>query len=533
MSMRRLRARAAGGLVIALGAGLTGTLQGQGVGTDRQFVDQVADKNLVEVRLGQAAEPKAQNPMVKQFAHQMVIDHTTMQKQWMAAAQKNGIEFKADLNTRYLSDSRRLAALSGAEFDRAYMALMVQHHQEDVSSFQAERSATHSTDVRQLIEAGLPILQQHLTSAQQINAQIGGGVTATTGAGTDTTTVATQPPAPQPQTTQPPTTQPQTTQPVRTDSAFISEVNASNAAEIRLARMADNRAQNEQVKDFAEKLVTDHTRMNTELATVSSRGGLQVTANISPRHQEQVTRLGRLNGEEFDRAFMAAMVQNHQQGVSTFQTRGNSAQSAEVRQFVTRNLSTLQEHLTLAQRVSREVGGDQVATIGDEKDKGKRGNISADAQLIRDVDASHFLQIRLAQLAQRKGRDEAVKRFAEQIEAEHSEMQKQWSNMASKDIKKFKSGMGSEHRENLERLEKVSDRAFDREYMTLMIQTHNGYLNYWRKEGRAAKSAAVRQLVDRGLPTLEEHMDMAKRIGSRVGVDAKAALAGRRVAATK
>jgi hypothetical protein len=37
-------------------------------------------------------------------------------------------------------------------------------------------------------------------------------------------------------------------------------------------------------------------------------------------------------------------------------------------------------------------------------------------------------------------------------------------------------------------------------------------------------------LVDRGLPTLEEHMEMAKRVGNQVGVNANAALAGRRAA---
>ncbi len=92
MSMRSLMASAAGGMVLALSAGIN-PLQAQGSQTEQQFVNQVAAENLMEVRLGQAAQQRATNPSVKQFAQRMVIDHTSMQKQWMAAAKKNDIDF--------------------------------------------------------------------------------------------------------------------------------------------------------------------------------------------------------------------------------------------------------------------------------------------------------------------------------------------------------------------------------------------------------------------------------------------------------
>jgi putative membrane protein len=146
------------------------------------------------------------------------------------------------------------------------------------------------------------------------------------------------------------------------------------------------------------------------------------------------------------------------------------------------------------------------------------------------VDAHHTLQVSLGKLAQEKGRDDAVKRFGERMERDHGALQEQLNNMASRNGMPYKSGMGPENRANLDRLEKMSGRAFDRAYMTFMIQSHNGYLNYWRNEGRAARSAPVRTLVNRGLPTLEEHMEMARRVGTNVGVNPNAALAGRRIA---
>lgn len=536
MSMRRLMAGAAGGLVIAIGAGPITTLHSQETSVyqsaDQQFINRLAAGNLFEVRMAQSARQRAVNPSVKEFAQRMEVDHTTMQKQWMALASKSRIPFKADMNTQQVANYGRLNKLSGADFDRAYMSLMAQNHRDDVAAFQNERRVSHSPEVRSLIEQDLVTLQNHLTMAQQVGSQVGADMTATTGI-TDTIGVATQPG--------------QVTQPLRADSAFISEVDASNAAEIRLARMAESRSQDPVVKRFAENMVADHERLQTEWRLLSSRSGLQVRADINPNHQEQVNRLGRLTGPQFDRAYMTAMVQNHRNNVSTFQTRGRAAQSAEVRQLVERSLPTLQRHLTLAQQVANQVGGDTTIIVAQDprdtprdddddrqKDEGRKSqaNVRADADFIQNVDAGHFLEIRLGRLAKEKGRDPAVRRFGERMEEDHTALINEWSNMAARNGLKRKSGMGPNHRVKLDRLEKISDRAFDRAYITLMIQNHQDYLNFWRKEGRATKSAPVRNLVNRGIPTLEEHMDMAKRIARQVGVDVDEALEGRRISAS-
>src|SRR5215213_5438321 len=176
MSMHRLMAQAASGLVLTLGAGHMTTLQAQGQGTDQQLVSQVGATNLLEVRLSQAAEQKGANASVKQFAQRMIVDHTEMQKQWMAVAKKDNIKFQTDLNPQQVQQLQQLTKLSRADMDRAYMSMMVQSHRDNVNTFTRERSAAHSPDVRQLIESSLPGLQQHLSQAQQISSQVGADV---------------------------------------------------------------------------------------------------------------------------------------------------------------------------------------------------------------------------------------------------------------------------------------------------------------------------------------------------------------------
>ena len=528
MSMRSLMASAAGGMVLALSAGLN-PLQAQGSQTEQQFVNQVAAENLMEVRLGQAAQQRATNPSVKQFAQRMVIDHTSMQKQWMAVAKKNDIDFKAEMSARHLQQAEQLRTLTGAAFDQTYMGLMVQNHQENVSTFQAQRNAGHSADVRQLIDVALPTLQEHLSTAQQIAGQVGGGVATNTGGQpvpTQPGQTPTTPPVGQNPTTPPVgQTQPGQAQNVRADSLFIGEVNTSNNLELRLARIAENRASADVVKRFAQKMITDHTSMQRDWASVFARSGARTRAANDPQMQGQVSRLQGLSGTDFDWAYMATMVANHREAVNQFQTARRTAQSSEVRELVARSLPYLQEHLTVAQQVASQVGSDTtIATIGGDTDtsdtEGRRsGNINKDRKYIVNVDNHHMMEARLGQMAEERGRDESVKEFGRRMARDHTELRKQWLTMISNSGMKYKSGMGPKHREKLDYLQQFSGREFDREYMTLMTKHHRGYVSYFSKEGRAANYSGVRRAVNRAIPMLQQHFQLAKRIGGRVGAD--------------
>lgn len=351
------------------------------------------------------------------------------------------------------------------------------------------------------------------------------------------------------------------------DQQFINRVAAGNFLEVRLAQAAQQKASNASVKQFGQRMESDHTTMQQQWMAVASKNRLQFKAQLTPDQLAQYEQLNNLSGAAFDRAYMGVMLQNHRANVTAFENERRMAHSPEVRSLIDQHLATIQNHLTMAQQTASQVGADVsggVATRTDstsiiptvpaptdtttvvtqnprqtsedhqkDQERNRQGNIKADAEFIRNVDASHFLQVRLGRLAQEKGRDAEIKRFGKKMEEDHNAFQREWSNMASRNGMKFKSGMGPEHRADLEQLEKTSGQKFDRAYMTLMIQSHNGYVNYWRKEGRAARSAPVRQLVNAGLPTLEGHLDMAKRIGKRIGVDAESALAGRRVAAER
>ena len=76
----------------------------------------------------------------------------------------------------------------------------------------------------------------------------------------------------------------------------------------------------------------------------------------------------------------------------------------------------------------------------------------------------------------------------------------------------------------LTKLEKLSGREFDQAYISTVVQDRKDYIDYFEKEGRAAHSSQVRQLVNRDVATLRSHFTEGKKIGGQVGADVNVSL---------
>jgi len=529
---------AASGLVVALAAVPLAPIHAQGqisqLSQDSKLIFQMASSNIMEVRLGQMAQQKASNAAVKQFGQQMVTDHTNLENQLTGLVSKNGTNFQPAMSKENEAEVSRLDKLSGAQFDQQYMTSMIQHHQQDISTLQSQSQSAKSGEARQMIAASMPVLQQHLTLATQVGGQVGanGGVAvATQPYRNPTTTGTTTSP-----TTQNPTvsTQPgqvTTQSDISADMGFVREAASGNLMEIQLGQLAQNKASNPAVKQFAQRMVADHNNLENQLTSVASTGGQSFTPTMDSRHQNQINKLQGLSGAEFDRNYMSLMIRAHQRDVTNFQTQSQSANSAQVRTLATNSLPVLQQHLSLAQQVGAQVGADSTGNYaggnGGNQGGGAHGDIKADAGFIREVNSDNQMQIQLAQLARQRSKNPQVRQFAEQAITDHNGLQNQWNAMASQNGMTLHQGLGPLHKEKITNLKKASDKNFDKAYMTTMIQQYSDETSYWQKEGRASQSAQVRQLVNAGLPTLEQNFNEAKRLGRELGIDPNEALKNR------
>ncbi|RPJ76610.1 MAG: DUF4142 domain-containing protein, partial [Acidobacteria bacterium] len=110
----------------------------RGDGGDQDFLKKAVIANLAEIELGRLATEKAQNPEVKQFAQMMVDGHTKALNELKQLAQRSTAPLPTSLDEKHQELQQRLSALSGEEFDRAYMEAMIDAH-EDVEDMLEDR----------------------------------------------------------------------------------------------------------------------------------------------------------------------------------------------------------------------------------------------------------------------------------------------------------------------------------------------------------------------------------------------------------
>jgi putative membrane protein len=166
------------GLVAALGVlGFAGVAGAESSGTftdvnDRKFVEEAASGGMAEVKLGKLALERAQSKDVRDFARQMIDDHSRADRELGRIASRKNMALPSEIDTQHLAEYQRLSRLSGAEFDRAYMDLMATDHDTDVEAFR--KMATSATDdgLRSWVAKTLPTLIDHQQRAHRISDRI-------------------------------------------------------------------------------------------------------------------------------------------------------------------------------------------------------------------------------------------------------------------------------------------------------------------------------------------------------------------------
>ena len=157
------------------------------------------------------------------------------------------------------------------------------------------------------------------------------------------------------------------------DKDFVEDLAIAGKAEVELGQMAMDRAASAEVKQFADMMVKDHSKAGDALKQVAMQHSIPVPAALDSKHEELKTKLSNLKGAEFDREYMSAMVQGHQDVVDRLQTRAsedrfgdnkgavkpegsNNPVEADLNQWAATALPTTRHHLDEAKRINDGLG---------------------------------------------------------------------------------------------------------------------------------------------------------------------------------
>jgi len=132
------------------------------------------------------------------------------------------------------------------------------------------------------------------------------------------------------------------------DKDFMNEAAQGGMAEVKLGELAKTKAENAAVKSFGERMVTDHTKVNDELKTIATKKNVTLPTDLSSDDQKLYDDLSKKSGADFDKAYMDAMVTDHDKDIAAFEKCEKSSKDKDLKAFIHKTLPTLKTHGKMA-----------------------------------------------------------------------------------------------------------------------------------------------------------------------------------------
>jgi putative membrane protein len=133
------------------------------------------------------------------------------------------------------------------------------------------------------------------------------------------------------------------------DRDFARKAASGGMAEVQAAQLAQQKAGSPQVKDFASRMITDHTQANNELQQIAQQESITLPSRPNRKEMAAERKLQGMSGTSFDRGYAQDELRDHQQDVALFRKEASSGQDPALKEFAQKTLPTLQQHLQMAQ----------------------------------------------------------------------------------------------------------------------------------------------------------------------------------------
>jgi putative membrane protein len=151
------------------------------------------------------------------------------------------------------------------------------------------------------------------------------------------------------------------------DRDFLQKAYQANANEIQLAQMASQRASNNEVKQYAQKLVSDHTKAKNEIQRIAQEKGVDLS---TARENTDQNKFSNLSGPAFDKEFIQEQMNAHQQAIDLHQQEAQNGKDPEIKSFASNQLGTLQQHEAMANNLQSSINSvDQNAAGKNESER--------------------------------------------------------------------------------------------------------------------------------------------------------------------
>jgi putative membrane protein len=139
------------------------------------------------------------------------------------------------------------------------------------------------------------------------------------------------------------------------DRTFVQKAAEGGMKEVEHGRLVASKASSADVKAYANRLVKDHSAANTELKNIAKGKNITLPSEkqaIAGHDEPWMSQ----SGKDFDKAFIAAAIKDHQEDIQLFEKEAASGSDAQLKAFANKQLPTLRAHLKQAQDLQGKLG---------------------------------------------------------------------------------------------------------------------------------------------------------------------------------
>jgi putative membrane protein len=137
------------------------------------------------------------------------------------------------------------------------------------------------------------------------------------------------------------------------DRSFVVKIAEGSTNEVALSRLADTHASSDDVKAFAQMMVNDHTKLNTQLSTLAASKGIDIQEAVEKGQKKGYESLDKKSAADFDKAYIKDMVKGHKETADLLKTEAADSKDSDLAQFATQTLPTVLDHLQKAEAIER------------------------------------------------------------------------------------------------------------------------------------------------------------------------------------
>jgi putative membrane protein len=140
------------------------------------------------------------------------------------------------------------------------------------------------------------------------------------------------------------------------DATFYKKAAEGGLFEVETGNQAVKSSNNQQVKDFGQMLVTDHTAANDKLKAVADSKNISLPTSASIGQMAEKAKLDVLTGDTYDKSFISTQIKAHQKTIALFKKEIATGQDADAKAFASATLPTLRKHLKAAKAIAASEG---------------------------------------------------------------------------------------------------------------------------------------------------------------------------------